>query len=237
MTDTPSVHVGAFHTTRWSLVARLSDPASEQEAAADLARAYWPAIYSFFRSRGMDPDGAGDATQGFFADVVLGRSLFHGADRTQGRLRAWILASLKNYTVDLARRKAVRRTFDLLRADVADVLIEDDPARAFDKAWAAAVVKEATRRCERHFESGGKRPHWSAFEARVLQPSLAQTHPRERRVLADELGFAGAPDVAAAGQVVRKRLVAILAEVVAETVAGDAADADAELRHVRALLA
>lgn len=226
---------GTFRTTRWSLVARLSDPDREQEAAAELARTYWPAIFSFFRSGGMDPESAGDATQGFFVDVVLGRTLFHGADRTHGRLRAWILASLKNYSVDLARRKAVRRTVALRPDDGADFVIEEDPSRAFDKAWAAAAVKEATRRCEQHFRSGGKRAHWTAFEARVLQPSLTQMQPRPLRVLAHELGFESAPDVAAAVQVVRKRLLAILSEVVSETVVG-AVDADEELRHVRALL-
>lgn len=217
-----------FHTTPWTLIEQLSASAAERDGALDgLVRIYWGAVYSYLRRQGHSVDVAAELAEGFFVHVVLSRELFKRADRAKGRLRALMLASLRNYLADV-RRSESRQSKASLRAlnleaeeRLAAQAAGSDPAQAFDRRWALAAVEEAARRCENHFMSAGRAGHWRVFEARVMAPAVRATNPPPLDALANQHGFATSANAAAAVQTVKKRFEAILREVVAETVHGE----------------
>jgi DNA-directed RNA polymerase specialized sigma24 family protein len=94
----------AFTTTQWSVVldARGQSP-SAQEALEKLCRTYWWPLYGFVRRQGYSPEEAQDFTQGFFA-MLLERRDFDAVRREKGRLRSYLLASLKNFLAKAHRR-------------------------------------------------------------------------------------------------------------------------------------
>src|SRR5438445_2119389 len=87
----------AFTTTHWSVVltAQGESPAAE-EALEKLCRIYWWPLYGFVRRQGHTPEEAQDLTQGFFA-MLLERRDLDAVRREKGRLRSYLLASLKNF--------------------------------------------------------------------------------------------------------------------------------------------
>jgi len=93
-----------FTATHWSMVL---DAQSELRAARDalekLCRIYWRPIYSFVRRQGTGPEDAEDLTQGFFA-LLLERKDLNTVHKEKGRLRAYLLTSLKNFLADERRR-------------------------------------------------------------------------------------------------------------------------------------
>src|SRR2546430_14618921 len=101
-----SIERSPFVTTRWSLVmdAQMLSPAAEA-ALEQLCRIYWPPIYSFLRREGKTAEDAQDLTQGFFAQL-LERKDFSAVRQEKGRLRSYLLGSLKHFLAN-DRRKAM----------------------------------------------------------------------------------------------------------------------------------
>src|SRR5436189_5603564 len=97
-------------TTHWSVVleAQGGSPAA-QDALEKLCRTYWRPVYSFIRRQGAGPEEAEDFTQGFFALLLERRDL--GAVRKEkGRLRSYLLTSVKHFLASEQRRAmAVKR--------------------------------------------------------------------------------------------------------------------------------
>src|SRR5213075_1480017 len=71
----------------------------------NLCRTYWRPIYSFVMREGTDPEEAKDITQGFFA-LVLERKDFQSVRQEKGRLRSFLLASLKHFMANERRDAA-----------------------------------------------------------------------------------------------------------------------------------
>lgn len=220
-----------FGTTRWSLLDRIAAGGAEADrAAARLSETYWPAVYAFLRRRGFSRDAAAETTQGFFADAVIGRSLFQKADRRTGRFRSLLLGALKNYLVDGHRKRSARiaplhlpaDSIGRVEAGLGDPALDAD--RAFERAWAGATLGEALRRCESHYLGRGKRDHWRAFERRVVAPATGLCDRPPYAAIVEGLSFASAADARAAVQTVRKRMLGFIAEVNAEYEGGDAAE-------------
>src|SRR5437016_5558098 len=100
----------AFATTHWSMVleAQGESPAA-QDALEKLCRTYWRPIYSFVRRHGARAEDAEDLTQGFFA-LLLERKDLNTVRKEKGRLRSYLLASVKHFLTDEARHAmAVKR--------------------------------------------------------------------------------------------------------------------------------
>src|SRR4029077_12320626 len=107
--STPNCGV-AFTTTHWSMVleAQGESPAA-QEALEKLCRIYWRPIYGFVRRQGVEPEEAKDLTQGFFA-LLLERRDLNAVRQEKGRLRSYLLTSLKHFlTNEHNRAMAIKR--------------------------------------------------------------------------------------------------------------------------------
>src|SRR5437870_3983811 len=100
-----------FPTTHWSVVLTAADSAAPwtSEALEQLCHTYWRPIYAFVRRQGQSQEDALDLTQGFFARF-LERKQIKLADPDRGRLRSFLLASLKNFLAnERSRGQAEKR--------------------------------------------------------------------------------------------------------------------------------
>jgi RNA polymerase sigma-70 factor (ECF subfamily) len=87
----------AFTTTHWSVVLEAQGQSPEaQEALENLCRTYWRLVYSFVRRQGIRTQEAEDLTQGFFS-LLLERRDFDAVRKEKGRLRSYLLTSLKHF--------------------------------------------------------------------------------------------------------------------------------------------
>ena len=93
-----TTHRGAaFTTTHWSVVLEAQGPTPAAQAALEkLCATYWRPIYGFVRRQGVGPEEAKDLTQGFFA-LLLERRDFDAVRKEKGRLRSYLLTSLKHF--------------------------------------------------------------------------------------------------------------------------------------------
>lgn len=229
-----------FRTTSWSEVRALAqtDESGRQEALEVLVTRYWPAVYAFLRRvKRLDPDSAAELTQAFFADVVLTRQIFERANRDRGKLRTLLLTALQHYCTDRRRSAKAWRMTSIIPNDalpVEDGKLGEPNAidHPFERRWAMGLLEEAMRRAETHFRRTGRSSHWAIFERRILRPSIAGTQPEPLASLATDAGFDSPALAAAAVQVVKRRIDALLREVVAETV-DDPANVPAELAEVK----
>src|SRR5438445_13487989 len=94
----------AFTTTRWSVVleAQGTTPAA-QAALEKLCRTYWWPLYGFVRRQGTESEEAKDLTQGFFA-LLLERRDLDAVRKDKGRLRSYLLTSLKHFLTNERNR-------------------------------------------------------------------------------------------------------------------------------------
>jgi RNA polymerase sigma-70 factor (ECF subfamily) len=184
-----------FLTTRWSLVqaAGAGDAPSARDALEELAAAYWYPLYAYARRRGLDPEDACDLTQGFFARVLERRDLARLGPEG-GRFRSWLLVSLRNHLAgERERERALKRgggaTSRSIDAAVAEERWRHEPAtdetpeRAFERAWALAVLARVFAALEAEYEQDDK---GALF--RSLKPTLTgEPGDAPRRALAAEL--------------------------------------------------
>ena len=156
---------GQFATTHWSVVAAAarSDSPEAQQAMAQLCRSYWYPLYAFLRRKGSSREEAEDATQDFFAERVLTKRIFEGAQADQGRFRTWLLNSLRNHTVnEWQRRRAQKRgggvshtSLDLTDAEGRYLLEpshDETPEKAFERTWAMTLLQKALASLRAEYE-------------------------------------------------------------------------------------
>ena len=225
-----------FRTTSWTLIVHAR---ANQGDLEELLRRYWSPVYAFLRRSGRQPEDAEDLTQGFLSEVMLRRDLIGRADPDRGRFRSFLVAALRRFVIDRqrkAQREGVgRRTFvpenpDELKA--AEPRPAHDPSTAFDRQWAAAVFDEALRRTEESCRHEGMERQWRAFEARVQRPLVHGCEPTAIELLLEELPARGPQEIYDMIHTIKRKLRAMIHEVVAKTVE-DPGDVDHELAELR----
>ena len=100
----------AFVTTHWSVVltAQSGSPAADS-ALETLCRAYWKPLFAFVRREGYRFEEVEDLTQEFFAQLLERRD-FDAVRREKGRLRSYLLVSLKHFLAnERDRSQAIKR--------------------------------------------------------------------------------------------------------------------------------
>ena len=231
----------AFTTTHWSVVleAQGQSPAA-QEALEKLCRTYWRPVYSFIRRQGARPEEAEDLTQGFFS-LLLERRDFDAVRKEKGRLRSFLLTSVKHFLASEQRRAmTVKRGKGQrpvsLEELYADERIEMEPAdhlsadRLYERRWALTLMEQVLRRLKDEYHSAG---------SAALFDWLKQLLPDEpgapsRAEIAARLGMTENA-LRQAFHRFRHRYQVLLREEIAHTVA-IASDIEDELRHLIAVL-
>src|SRR5207244_1280785 len=156
----------AFTTTQWSVVldAQGESPSAE-EALEKLCRAYWWPLYGFVRRQGYSPEEAQDLTQGFFA-MLLERRDLDAVRREKGRLRSYLLASLKNFIAKAHRRAmTIKRgegrplvpLEELMARERADLEPADKLSadRIYERRWALTLLEQVLARLEAEYRAAG----------------------------------------------------------------------------------
>jgi RNA polymerase sigma-70 factor (ECF subfamily) len=155
-----------FHTTRWSMVVRAQSPSTGAADASleSLCRQYWPPLYAYVRSRGHPPHDAQDLTQEFFARL-LEKNWLATAERSQGKLRSFLLTAMKRFRAnEWDRSQAAKRgglhaitSMDTGEGEqllaAAATLPEET---GFDRSWALTVLKSTLQHLRAEYEEAGK---------------------------------------------------------------------------------
>ncbi len=239
----PSTQNGgvAFATTHWSVVleAQGESPAA-QEALEKLCRTYWRPVYSFIRRQGAGPAEAEDFTQGFFA-LLLERRDLDAVRREKGRLRSYLLTSLKHFlTNERSRAMAVKRGEGQRLIPLEDLRVREragfEPAdiasadHVYERRWALTVLDQVLTRLGDENRATGK---LLLFDQ--LQKSLTDEPERPSQAeIAHELGMTENA-VKQAFHRLRQRYRELLREEIAHTVMAPG-DIEDELRHLIAVL-
>jgi len=239
----PSTQNGgvAFTTTHWSVVleAHGQSPAA-REALEKLCRTYWRPVYGFIRREGTRPEEAKDLTQGFFS-LLLERHDFDAVRKEKGRLRSYLLTSLKHFLASehrramTAKRGKGQRLIPLeelsanerLELEGAGAVSAD---RLYERRWALTLMEQVLLRLREEYCSAGNA---------ALFDSLKQLLPDEpgapsRAEIASQLGMTENA-LRQAFHRFRHRYQLLLREEISHTVA-IASDVEDELRHLIAVL-
>jgi RNA polymerase sigma-70 factor (ECF subfamily) len=159
----------AFTTTHWSVVLDAQGESPEaQEALEKLCRVYWRPIYGFVRREGVRPEEAKDLTQGFFA-LILERKDFQSVRQEKGRLRSFLLASLKHFMANERRdAAAIKRgggqtliPLDGIASDDSDEFYRSDMLSAdllYDRRWAFTVLDRVFARLREESQRSANPP-------------------------------------------------------------------------------
>jgi RNA polymerase sigma factor (sigma-70 family) len=240
-TGSASADAGLFTTTNWSVVleAQRESPAA-QEALEKLCRTYWRPVYSFVKRQGAGTEAAEDLTQGFFA-LLLERRDFDAVRREKGRLRSYLLTSLKHFLASEQRRAMAAKRGKGQRLVPLDELsanerIEMEPAdslsadRLYERRWAVTLMEQVLNRLKDEYRAAGNA---------VVFDSLKQLLPDEpgapsRAEIAAQLGMTENA-LRQAFHRFRHRYQVLLREEIAHTVA-IASDIEDELRHLISVL-
>lgn len=237
-------HESAFPQTCWSLVVRSSKPceSGKQQALSDLCQLYWRPLFQYLRRSGWTEPDAEDLVQDFFSHI-LKNDVFGRARPEQGKLRSFLLKSLKNYAVDRHRyRSAEKRgggsspvSIDHELAEHQQALEQDlhlSPDLEFDRQWAYSVLGVALEKVERHYRGIGKA---QLFEQ--LSPLLSwNARSRPQREVARDLELTESVMRVALHRL-RARFRAAIRDQVAQTVRGGDLEVEEELQTLFRALA
>jgi RNA polymerase sigma-70 factor (ECF subfamily) len=231
----------AFTTTHWSVVleAQGQSPAAQQ-ALDKLCRTYWRPVYSFIRREGTKTEEAEDLTQGFFV-LLLQRRNFDDVRKEKGRLRSYLLTSLKHFLVSEHRRAVtVKRgkgqqpvpLEELSGAERSDVEPADHltAEHVYERRWALTLMEQVLRRLKNEYDTAG---NTELFDS--LKQLLADEEEGPSRAeIALQLGLTDNA-LRQAFHRFRHRYQLLLREEISHTVAV-ASDVEDELRHLITVL-
>ena len=234
-------HAAAFTTTHWSVVleARGESPAAEA-ALEKLCRTYWWPLYGFVRREGYKPEESQDLTQAFFARLLERRD-FETVRRERGRLRSYLLASIKNFLSKARDREmTIKRGEGRPLISLDDLLarerVDQEPAdklsadRIYERRWALTLLEQVLVRLGAEYEATGKLALFNCLKDLLARES---GQPSQARIAA-EMGMTENA-VKQAFHRLRHRYRQLLHEEIANTVAVPD-DVEDELRHFIALL-
>ena len=231
----------AFTTTHWSVVleAQGESPAA-QRALEILCRTYWRPLYGFVRRHGLGREEAQDLVQEFFAGLLEHKNL-NTVRREKGRLRSYLLVSLKRFLASERRRASGVKRYEtgpsipldeLLAHESADLELGETLSadRLYERRWALAVLEQVLARLEDEYRAANN----------------ATLFDRLKEFLAGEGGQPTQAEIAAELRMTknavkqafhrfRQRYRIVLREEIAHTVIAPG-DVEDELRHLISVL-
>lgn len=168
-TSGPDADAGAvaFAATHWSVVLAAQGQSPAAEAALEaLCRTYWMPLYAFIRREGYPVEEAKDLTQEFFARWLERRD-FDAARREKGRLRSYLLASLKHFlTNERNKSRAAKRGRGHQPVSLDEIIEQErfqlEPFEAltadqvYERQWASTVLDQVLGRLEADYRGSGR---------------------------------------------------------------------------------
>jgi RNA polymerase sigma factor (sigma-70 family) len=158
---------GIFATTHWSVVLAAQGHSPVADAALEtLCQTYWPPLYAFIRREGYEIEQAKDLTQDFFARWLERRD-FDAARREKGRLRSYLLVSLKHFLTNernktrTAKRGGGRQPISLdeiigqqrFALEPVETLTAE---QIYEHQWATTVLERVLALLEEDYRGNGR---------------------------------------------------------------------------------
>ena len=240
----PSTQNGAaFTTTHWSVVLAAQGPSpAAEEALEKLCRTYWQPIYGFVRRQGVGPEEAKDLTQGFFA-LLLERRNLNAVRQEKGRLRSYLLASLKYFLANEHNRAtAIKRGAGQRLIPLEDLRERErvgyEPSETlaadqiYERRWALSMLDQVLARLRKEYRAAGPT---SAGLFDQLEKSLTDEPDRPSPAETAKEFAMTVSAVRQASYRLRQRYRQVLREEVAHTVMLPG-DIDDEVRHLIGVL-
>ena len=144
---------------------KSADTSEAQQAVHDIFNAYRYPLYGYLRSSSLGHEDAEDVLQGFF-EKMLRTDSFGTADPARGKLRTFLLTALRRFKINFQRgeqrrHQRVRAEADLWDADEArwqreQHATQETPEHAYDRQWAAELIRHVRQDLRHHYEKRGK---------------------------------------------------------------------------------
>lgn len=230
-----------FATTRWSVVLMAQGRSPAADAALEaLCRTYWIPLYAFIRREGFPVEEAKDLTQGFFARWLERRD-FDAVRQEKGRLRSYLLVSLKHFLANEHNRAtAIKRGQGQQPISLEEIFAQHrfdlEPVESltadqiYERRWAVAVLDQVLARLGAEYRKTGREQLFDRLQALLADES---DHPSQAEI-ANELGMTENA-VKQAFHRLRVRYRELLREEISHTVATPD-ELEDELRHLIAVL-
>ena len=160
----------SFPPTCWTMIQQVNrgDEAAVKEALDELCRTYWKPLHSFVCACGQSESDASDTVQDFLSKFLESRG-FASAKKPKGRLRNYLLRSLRNFMIDRYRRETAEKrgggsasvSIDEFSHDQSTELDEgfisaEEHLIRFDREWAETVMENAIAQMETSYKKRGK---------------------------------------------------------------------------------
>jgi RNA polymerase sigma factor (sigma-70 family) len=167
--------ISRFVTTHWSVVllAKEGSTRDADVALEQLCRVYWWPLYAFVRRRGCRVHDAQDSIQEFFARLLAKDSL-RTVDRTKGRFRSFLLASLEHFLANEWRnahtlKRGGEFTFVSADSDAEQQYLqlpasELSPEQLFKQQWAMTLLNQTVDRLREEFVAAGKKAQFEQIK-------------------------------------------------------------------------
>lgn len=197
-----------------------------QAAMAQLCQTYWYPLYAFVRRKGYSAEDSEDLTQGFFQNLISRESLSTAA-KEKGKLRSFLLGSLKNFLAGQYQRENRQKRgggTQILSIDqeLAEHRYQNEPHDdlspevLFDRRWAMTILDNVYASLEKEYADRDKQAHF-----KVLSGYLSwNDHDRPQAEAAAELEMTE-PAFRAAVVRIRKRYRKLLREQISDTVVSE----------------
>lgn len=184
-----------FLSSRWDLLEALHDADSREyrDIVNELILLYWKPVHGYIRGRGHREDAA-ELTQEFFIHC-LRRDVWRKSNRTKGKFRSFLLASLKHFLIDqYHRREADRNRFVSLEERIDkglenDLAVEGDAERRFHRDWCRELIRRTWEQLETEFLAAGREVHLALFRRQLYEPFLEGKAIPKLSGLAAEFGL------------------------------------------------
>lgn len=205
---------GLFPNTQWSLIARAGT--SGPAFGALLQRYREPLVVFLMTKKRCPREDAEDAVSAMYTGLISQDTPLEQLNPARGKFRTWLMTCAERELLDAWRRACTAKRgggVAVLPLDSLTVQAEhpgDDPAAAYDRAWARSVMEAVTRR---FIEEAGSE---ASLEYRVRRVALGEDEAQEQ-ALAEEFSVSRRT-VTRAKQAARARFRRLLLEEVGTTV-------------------
>jgi RNA polymerase sigma-70 factor (ECF subfamily) len=233
-----------FVTTRWTMVLAAADGSTPQaeRALEEICRIYWYPLYAYIRRRGHSQQDAEDLTQEFFRQL-LEHHWIADVDREKGRLRAFLITSLKHFMAKEWRHaSAKKRGGGQVNLSIDSGIAEGRYASAaktpsmeaealFDHEWALTLLDLTMKLLKDEYADAGKSERFALLKEGLFAPHQDMDYPS----LAASLHLSVEATQVAVHRL-RKRFRELYRMEVAQTLP-PGANLDEEIRHLGGSLA
>lgn len=231
--NSSSEHNGRWDRTRWSriLAAHTQNPTRRRTALGDIAKQYWHPVYWYFRRKAHTVEEAEDLTQGFFADIVLGKNLVQKADPGKGRFRGFLCEALRNYGTSQHRHRQAKKrrpegnvvSLEGFGSSIPEPACKETatPEDVFNYVWASGVWKQMLSDVKNDCSQSGQTAHWEIFCERMIVPIRNNTNPPTLEELAAKYGLPGANNVSGMVTTIKRKFRGALRQYMRQFVDSD----------------